>query len=201
MSNDLESLTSNGNAFQSFGAAQVNDPSPGVALDINAGCLKGGSIQFFRVNTSHKLRRHEQSFGKIATIVVLDKDENLSWSGLQRHRSCHSNEMTLLPFLLAAVYLGAGNCNSKIVHGSFFLQWPPRCSWSLKEICKGVIDIVWGEVYMVRNTVKKLTTLFFAVMCRKWSAFDMQLHLRVVLKRLKLLWGEIACQKHFVFYS
>ena len=51
MSNDLESLTSNGNAFQSFGAAQVNDPSPSVALDINAGCLKGGSIQFFRVNT------------------------------------------------------------------------------------------------------------------------------------------------------
>ena len=39
MSNDLESLTSNGNAFQSFGAAQVNDLSPSVALDINAGCL------------------------------------------------------------------------------------------------------------------------------------------------------------------
>ena len=26
----------------------------------------------------HKLRRHKQSFGKIATTVVLDKDENLS---------------------------------------------------------------------------------------------------------------------------
>ena len=25
----------------------------------------------------HKLRRHRQSFGKIATTVVLDKDENL----------------------------------------------------------------------------------------------------------------------------
>ena len=25
----------------------------------------------------HKLRRHKQSFEKIATIVVLDKDENL----------------------------------------------------------------------------------------------------------------------------
>ena len=31
----------------------------------------------------HKLRRHKQSFGKIATPVVLDKDENLLWSGLQ----------------------------------------------------------------------------------------------------------------------
>ena len=70
----------------------------------------------------HKLRRHKQSIGKIATTVVLDKDENLLLSGLQWHRSCHSNEMTLLPILLAAVYLGTGNCSSKIIHGSFFLQ-------------------------------------------------------------------------------
>ena len=70
----------------------------------------------------HKLRRHKQSFEKIAIAVVLDKDENLLLSGLQRHRSCHSNEMTLLPILLAAVYVGTRNCSSKIVHGSFFLQ-------------------------------------------------------------------------------
>ena len=30
----------------------------------------------------HKLRRHKQTFGKIATTVVLDKDKNLLWSGL-----------------------------------------------------------------------------------------------------------------------
>ena len=70
----------------------------------------------------HKLCRHKQSFGKTATTVVLDKDDNMLWSGLQRHRSCHTNEMTLLPILLAAVYLGTENCSSKIVHGSFFLQ-------------------------------------------------------------------------------
>ena len=70
----------------------------------------------------HKLRYQKQRFGKIATTVVLDKDEILFLSGLQRHRSCHSNEMTLLPILLAAVYLGAGNCSSKIIHGSFFVQ-------------------------------------------------------------------------------
>ena len=70
----------------------------------------------------HKLRGQKQSFGKIATIVVLDEDENLLRSGLQGHRSCHSNEMTLLPILLAAVYFGTGNCSSKIIHGSFFLQ-------------------------------------------------------------------------------
>ena len=66
--------------------------------------------------------RNKQSFGKISTTVVLDKDENLLWSGLQSHRSCHSNEMTLLTILLAAVYLSTENCSSKIVHGSVFLQ-------------------------------------------------------------------------------
>ena len=83
----------------------------------------------------HKLRRHKQIFGKMATIVVLDKDDNLLWSGLQWHRSCHSNGMTLLPILLAAVYLGTGKCSSKIVYESFFLNQRPWCS-SLSEICK-----------------------------------------------------------------
>ena len=48
-----------------------------------------------------KLRRHKHRFGKIDTTVVLDKDETLLWSGLQWHRSCHGNEMTPLPILLA----------------------------------------------------------------------------------------------------
>ena len=69
-----------------------------------------------------KLRRHKQRFGKIDTTVVLDKDENLLWSWLQWHRSCHSNEMMPLPILLAAWFLGTGNCSSKIVYWSFFLQ-------------------------------------------------------------------------------
>ena len=132
-----------------------------------------------------KLRRHKQSFGKIATTVVLDQDENLLWSGLQRHRSCHSNEMTLLPILLAAVYLGTENRSSKIVHGSFFLQEQPRCSWSLSEICKSVIEIFWDEVVMIRNTVKNGQYCCLAVICRKWSAFDMQFHLIVVSIFLK----------------
>ena len=59
---------------------------------------------------------------KLPPTVVLDKDENLLWSGLQWHRSCHSNEMTLLPILLTEVFLGTENCSSKIIHGSFFLQ-------------------------------------------------------------------------------
>ena len=68
----------------------------------------------------HKLCRHKQTFGKIATTVVLDKDENLSWSGLQWHRSCHSNEMTPLPIILAALFLtmksflGAFSSNSRL---------------------------------------------------------------------------------------
>ena len=70
----------------------------------------------------HKLRGQKQSFGKIATTVVLDEDENLLRSGLQGHRSCHSNEMMPLPILLAAVFLCTGNRFSKIIHRSFFLQ-------------------------------------------------------------------------------
>ena len=70
----------------------------------------------------YKLRRHKQRFEKIATTVVLGKDEDLLLSGFQRHRSYHSNEMTLLPILLAAIYLGTRNCSSKIVNGIIFLQ-------------------------------------------------------------------------------
>ena len=69
-----------------------------------------------------KLRRHKQRFGKINTTVVLDKDENLLWSGLEWHRSCHSNEMTPLPILLPAVFFGTGNCSSQIVYWSFYLR-------------------------------------------------------------------------------
>ena len=70
----------------------------------------------------HKLRRHKKRFGKIATTVVLNKEGNLLWSGLQWHRSCHSNEITPLPILLTAVSLGTGNCSSKIVYESFSFQ-------------------------------------------------------------------------------
>ena len=44
-----------------------------------------------------KLCRYKQTFGKIATTGVLDKDENLLWSGLQWRRSCHSNEIKRSP--------------------------------------------------------------------------------------------------------
>ena len=74
----------------------------------------------------------------LTLIGALDKDENLWWLGLQWHQSCHSNEMTPLPIILAAIFL-TGNCSYKIVHG----------------ICKSVIETFWDEVFIVRNTVKK----------------------------------------------
>ena len=132
-----------------------------------------------------KLRRHKQRFRKIDITVVLDKDENLLWSGLQWQRSCHSDKMTPLPILLAAVFLGTGNCSSKIVYWSFFLQYPSRCSWSLSEICKRVIEIFWEEVFMVRNTEKNGQSWCSTVICTKRSAFDMQFHLIVVSIFLK----------------
>ena len=52
---------------------------------------------------------------------TLDRDENLLWSGLQWHRSCHSSEMKPSPIMLAAIFL-RGNCSSEIDHKSFFLR-------------------------------------------------------------------------------
>ena len=97
----------------------------GGAYRLREGCVKVARYSFsgsIPLKFDHKPRRQKQSVGKIATTVVLEKDENLLWSVLQRHRSCHSNEMTLLPILLAAVYLGTGNCSTKTIHGSFFPQ-------------------------------------------------------------------------------
>ena len=99
----------------------------------------------------HKLRHQKQIFAKICTTVVLDKDENLLWSGLQWHRSFRSNEITLLPILLAAVFLGTGNCLPKSFSGGFSSN--RRCWWSLIEICKSVMEIFWDKVFMVRNAV------------------------------------------------
>ena len=107
------------------------------------------------------------------------------WSGLQWHRSCYGNEMTPLVILIAAVFLGTGNCSSKIVYSSFSLQKLPRCSWSLSEICKSVIEIFWEEVFMVRNTVKNGQSWCSTVIYTKRSAFDMQFHLIVVAIFLK----------------
>ena len=67
----------------------------------------------------HKLRRHKQSVGKIATTVVLDEDKNLLWSRLQRHQSCHSNELTLLPILLAEYISALGTVLQKSFTGVF----------------------------------------------------------------------------------
>ena len=46
----------------------------------HAALLKEAPYSFLRPippKFEHKLRRHKQSFGKIATTVVLDKDEKL----------------------------------------------------------------------------------------------------------------------------
>ena len=104
----------------------------------------------------HKLRRHKQTFGKIATTVVLEKDENLSWSGLQWHQSCHSNEMTSLPVILAALFL---------TMKSFVGTFSSDSGLDVREVktdCKSVIGIFWDKVFIARNTVKKRKILMFS---------------------------------------
>ena len=61
----------------------------------------------------------KQRFGKITTTAVLYKEEKLSRSVLQWHQACHSNEMTPLAILLAAVFLRIRNFHTKILHRSF----------------------------------------------------------------------------------
>ena len=63
----------------------------------------------------HKLNRHKQRFGKLVTTFLLGEDENLLWSDLQWHRCCRNNEMTKLPLLLAAVFIGTGSCNYPLI--------------------------------------------------------------------------------------
>ena len=114
----------------------------------------------------HKLRLHKQRFGKIATTVVLGKDENVLWSGLQWHWSCHSNKMTPL-------YIYSKRISRQ--------QLPPS------EIFKIVIVILWNEVFMVRNTVKTWQTWCSAVINGKRSSCEVSLHL-IVVSLFELFW-------------
>ena len=108
----------------------------------------GGSIQFFRVNIppkfEHKLRHHKQRFGKIVTSIVLDKDENLLWSGLQWHRSCHGNAITYF------------TCSNFSRHWKLFPRnrsqelFPPIIAASMFA----TLQARWDKVFMVRKTVK-----------------------------------------------
>ena len=53
----LALLISNGSAFQSFGAAQVKERSPSVALDLKRGQLsKSFSLEFLRLYLDGSLR-------------------------------------------------------------------------------------------------------------------------------------------------
>ena len=62
----------------------------------------------------HKLRRHKQSFGKIAITVVLDEDENLSWSVLQWRYFlfCLQQYISALGTVLPKSFTGAFSSNS-----------------------------------------------------------------------------------------
>ena len=101
-------------------------------------------------------------FGSIATTVVLDKEDNLLWSGLQWHRSCHSNEMTLLPILLAAVYLGTGKCSSKIV----FVYGP---HWT--QLLFFIFDRAGGNFQLSSHWKQVNVLVFFFCFCFAWWHF------------------------------
>ena len=99
-----------------------------------------------------KPRRYLQRFWEINTTVVLEKDETFLWSGLQWHRSCHSNEMTPSPILLAAVFLGTGNWSSKTVHGSIFPPHPWHL-WLVNHSQQSLL-VLCGRHQSIQRTVK-----------------------------------------------
>ena len=115
----------------------------------------------------HKLNRHKQRFGKIVTTILLDEDENLLWSGLQWHRSCRSNEMTKLPLLLAAVFIGTGSCNYPLIifcairinitwrwrHNSFSCK-PNSCPYRHFLWKCFTLRILWVLVFCCANFTK-----------------------------------------------
>ena len=95
---------------------------------------------------------------------------------MQWHRSLRSNEMTLLPNLLSAVFLGTGNCSFKSFTGAFSSNY--------------FFDV--REVYAksVRTLSRYFGIKFLWLAIRKngqsrRSAFDMQFHLIVVSIFLK----------------
>ena len=125
-----------------------------------------GSIYTCQIGVK-TIRCHKQTVGKIATTVVLDKDENLSWSGLQWHRSCHSNVMTPLSIILAALFLpmksfsaGAFSSNSRL---------------DVREVKTDSVRALSGyfgiKFLSLENTVKQGKTWCLAVICRKRTRF------------------------------
>ena len=56
---------------------------------------------------------------------------------------------------------------------------------SQERFFSSTLEIFWKEVFIIRNTVRKGKSWCLAIICRKWSAFDMQFHLIVVLLFLK----------------
>ena len=87
----------------------------------------------------HKLRHHKQRFGKIATTVVLDKEDNFLWSGLQWQKTGNS----------VISSLGQLRCRCNPDHNKFsslFIAtvvaiFPNLCSW-WRSLCSnlGFID-------------------------------------------------------------
>ena len=133
-----------------------------------------------------KIRHYKERFRKIATTIVLDKDENLWWSGVQWHRSWHrGNEMMPLPISLIAVFLGTGTVLPKSFTGAFLSNSrldvrEVRKAKSLRTFYRYIFE--WSTV---RNTEKNGQSWWLAVICRKQSAFDMLFYLTVVSIFLK----------------
>ena len=64
-----------------------------------------------------------------------------------------------MPIFLAAVFLGTGNCSSKLVHGIFFFLIPVLMFVKFKRNLYERYGDILDEVLMVRTIVKNWTIL------------------------------------------
>ena len=124
----------------------------------------------------HKLNRHKQRFGKIATTILLDEDENLLWSGLQWHRSCCSNEMAKLPLLLAAVFIGTGSCNYPLINFCAIrinITWQWRHNSLALNRIPALIGIFFGNalLYVYFGCLSSVVRSFTKICPRNFEIF------------------------------
>ena len=142
---------------------------------------QGGLIGLFRVDasqdwplTTSPLTRYGK---KIATFLS-DKDK--SWlSALLTLESSWQRHDIIIYFTCSRISWNWEFC-STIADGSLLLQYLPQCSRRLNKFYESVFEILWDDVFMVRNTVITGKSCFSAIIFRKWRAYEMQFRLIVV---------------------
>ena len=132
----------------------------------------------------HKLRRHKQTFVKIATTVVLDKDEICCDQG------CNDIGVVIATkwrhyLLYLQQYFSVGTVLLKSITGAFSSNRRLNVREVKTESVRELSRHFGIKFLSLEIRYKKGKSWCLAVICRKRCAFDMQFHLIVVSIFLK----------------